>query len=99
MPRTKTHGLREEARSRKPTAPSAMPVTMVGSGFQSLTSRLIRTCRRMIVPALMTVTCSASNVNVQGRPSRWRREVTAALTGARSTKSRKYHSTDPKFWK
>ena len=99
MPRTKTQGLREEASSRKPTAPSAMPVTIVGSGFQSLTSRLTSTCSRMIVPALMTVTCSASKVKVQGRPSPRSQDVTAALTGARSTKSRRYQSTDPKFWK
>ncbi len=99
MPRTNTHGFREEASRRKPTAPSAIPVTIVGSGGQSFTMRLTNTCSRMIVPALITVTCSASKVKVQGRPRPRSSEVTAVLTGARSTKSRRYHSTDPKFWK
>ena len=76
-----------------------MPVTMVGRAVQSLTMRLTSTCSRMMVPALMTVTCSASNVNVHGSPSRCSSEVTAALTGAWSTKSRRYQSTEPKFWK
>jgi len=77
----------------------AMPVTIVGRAGVVLTARLTRTCSRMIVPALMTVTCSASKTNVQGRPTDRNSEVIAALTGPRSTKSRRYHSTDPKFWK
>ena len=67
----------------------AMPVTIVPSAGRFLTIRLTMTCSRMMVPALITVTCSASKVNVQGRPTAWNAEVSARLTGVRSTKSRR----------
>ncbi len=93
MPRMKTQALVEAARHRKPTVPITMPATMVGSGRVFLTIRLTSTWSRMMVPPLTTVTCSASNL--RGMPI----DAKNAFTGVASTKSRRYHSTDPKFWK
>ena len=89
----KTQTLRERARHRKPAAPKPMPVTIVGSAGTFLTARLTRIWRRMIVPPLMTVTCSASNFS--GTPN----EAKSRFTGVPSTKSRRNQRTDPKFWK
>ncbi len=55
--------------------------------------RLTSTCSRMMVPPLTTVTCSASNF--RGTP----KDAKKRFTGVASTKSRRYQSTDPKFWK
>ena len=93
MPRMKIHTLVDAARQRKPRVPMTMPETMVGRGRMFLTMRLTTTWSRMIVPPLTTVTCSASNF--RGMPM----EAKSRFTGVASTKSRRYHSTDPKFWK
>jgi len=93
MPAMKSQTFCAKARQRKPRAPMATPPSIVGSGFRSFTMRLTKTCSRMIVPALMTVTNSASNLN--GSPS----EAKTAFIGAGSMKSRRNQRTDPKFWK
>jgi len=45
-----------------------MPRDIVGNGRMFFTILLTNTCRRMIVPALMTVTCSASKRKGIPRP-------------------------------
>ena len=67
MPAMKSQTFCAKARQRKPRAPIATPPSIVGSGLRFFTIRLTTTCSRMIVPPLMTVTNSASNLN--GRPS------------------------------
>src|ERR1035437_8414130 len=59
MPSTNAQGFRDAARHRNPSAPIDMPMTMVGSAGRFFTMRLTSTWSRMMVPALIEVTCSA----------------------------------------
>ena len=89
IPSTNTHADCEAASSTKPSPPMAIPVIIVGSAPRFFTIRLTTTWSRMIIPASITVTCSASNTKSHGRPTPRSRLVTPWLTGARSTKSRR----------
>ena len=99
MPSTIIHALCEKARHSMPAPPISIPATMVGSAGRSRTTRLTSTWSRMIMPASMTVMCSASKTKFTRSPTAWSNPVTAWLTGARSTKSRRYQSTEPNCWK
>ena len=86
IPSMKTQIPVEMARIPMPSVPRPIPTTIVGSARVFLTRLDTTSCSRMIVPALITVTCSTSNRKLMElTPMKRSAPLTAALRLEAST--------------